>query len=361
MAEHSEVVIIGGGVIGASAAFHLAEAGVRVTLLERGELASGTSGSVAGIARAYFPGEPHNTALGVPSVRAFRDFAERTGGDAGVNEIGFLVALTEEEQLAEFQAEVTAQQALGVDLRLLTPEQAVERNPLLDGERMLAAAWTPDAVTCDAVGAVHGYAAAAQKLGADIRTHTPVSRIDLETGRVDTDAGPITADAIVLAAGYWSRELAAGAGFTLPVTPQPAELLFTDPLPEPAPVALTLDAASNLRMRGVGNRLMVGLRIPERGEVRDAWIQRLATELARTCPSLAGIGLNSAWFGVEELAADKTAFLGVHAGSAPLIYAAGFSGHGLSQAPYAGEIVRDLYLGREPSVDLGRFSPSRFA
>ncbi|WP_040835932.1 NAD(P)/FAD-dependent oxidoreductase [Nocardia brevicatena] len=360
MAEHSEVVIVGGGIIGTSAAFHLAEAGVQVTLVERGELASGTSGSAAGIARAYFPGEPHKTALAIRSVQAYRGFAERTGGDAEVSEAGFLFPLTEKHQVADFHAEADSHRMLGVDLRLLTPEQAVERNPLLDGERILAAAWSPDAVTCNASDAVHGYALAAQKMGADIRTRTPVIRIDPETGRVDTDSGPITADAIVLAAGYWSRELAAGAGLGLPITPQPEELLFTDPLPEPPSVAMTLDATGGLRMRGIGNRLMVGMHIPQGGESRDAWMQRLATALATICPPLSGVGLNSAWFGVEELAPDMAPFLGVHPGPTRLIYATGFSGHGLSQAPCAGEIVRDLYLESESSVDLRRFSATRF-
>ncbi|GAA2272272.1 MULTISPECIES: NAD(P)/FAD-dependent oxidoreductase [Kitasatospora] len=341
--EHTQALVIGAGVIGTSVAFHLAEAGVSTVVLEQATPGSGASGATAGVLRTYFPGDAANGRLAVRSMAAYHDFAERTGADVGLRRVGFLVLFTEEHQVRNFRADQAAQHAAGVDVELVTAADAVRLNPLLGERDILAAAWAPEAYVCDPQAIVRGYAAAAQRAGAVLRTATSVTGIDPD-GRVRTPHGSITAGSIVCAAGPWSQPVAAMAGVDLPVTGHPTELLLTDELPDRPEIPLTLHAASGLRVRGWEDRILVGMGRPRPDEPRESWLQRLSGRLGATYPPLAGIGLRPGWTGAWDGSPDGTALIG-RAPSRPFLYAAGFSGHGLCQAPVAGEIIRDLHSG----------------
>ncbi|MFC5753202.1 NAD(P)/FAD-dependent oxidoreductase [Actinomadura rugatobispora] len=352
------VAVVGGGVIGLSVACHLAEAGADTVLLERHGLGSGASRATADVLRAYFPGNPVSSAMAVRSLAAYRAFAGRTGTPLPLRRVGYLVLFTEPEQVAAFEDDLPAQRAAGVDVRPIGAAEARGRNPLIGDIGLLAAAWSPQAYVSDTAAIVGGFAAAARRAGADLRTGCPVTGIDVPAGRLATTGGTLAADAIVCAAGAWSVPLARAAGVELPLAePVEQELLATGPPPsgDPVPdIPITLRAGSGLLVRKRGDGLLVGMGYP--GPDREEWRERVRAELAATYPSLDGAGLRTAFTGVRDASPDRTAFIGGVPGDRPFLYAAGFSGHGLCTAPAAGELVRDLYLGREPDFDVRRLA-----
>ncbi|MEV7194568.1 FAD-dependent oxidoreductase [Streptomyces sp. NPDC093510] len=362
--QRADVVVIGGGVIGTSIACQLAESGVGTVLLERGALGSGSSGTTAGVVRTYFPGNALISSLAVRSLEAYRAFAERTGTDLGLTRIGLLVLFTDEQQVRDFRRTRADQQAAGVDVELVTPAEAARLNPLVDERAVLAAAWSPEASACDPAAIVRGYAAAAEQAGAILRTETPVTGIDPD-GRVHTPAGSIRADTVVCAAGPWAGTVAAMAGVRVPVTTYPVEMLLTDSPDSPdtpdsaprAPLPMTMDPSS-LRIRSWDDRILVGMGRPAPDETREAWLRRVSRQVGTTYPSLAGSGLDHGWRGDLDVSPDGMAFVGRDS-SRPFVYAAGFSGQGLCQAPAAGEIVRDLVLDKESWIDTSGLSTAR--
>ncbi|MET8570087.1 FAD-dependent oxidoreductase [Streptomyces sp. NPDC004783] len=356
--ERTDVLVIGGGVIGTSAACQLAEAGVGTVLLERGALGSGSSGTTAGVVRTYFPGNALISSLAVRSLSAYHAFAERTGTDLDLKRIGLLVLFSEEQQVREFRQTRAAQHAAGVDVELVTAAEAARLNPLIDERSILAAAWAPEAYACDPPAIVRGYATAARRAGAVLRTETPVTGIDPD-GRVHTPAGTIRADIIVCAAGPWAGAVAAMAGVHLPVTTHPVEMLLTGAPGSTPPGALPMTMhPSSLRIRSWEDRILVGMGRPGPDETREAWLRRVSRHLGTTYPTLAGNGLESGWSGNLDVSPDGMAFIGRDP-SRPFLYAAGFSGQGLCQAPAAGEIVRDLVLGKTSWIDTAGLSTAR--
>ncbi|WP_043632598.1 NAD(P)/FAD-dependent oxidoreductase [Nonomuraea candida] len=352
MSTDSRVVVIGGGVIGLSIAFHLAEAGVDVTLLERGTLGSGASRATADVVRSYFAGNPLSSALAVRSLEAYRAFPTRPGTELPLRQVGYLVLFTDDDQVAAFHADQPAQRAAGVNVELITPDEARRHNPLIGDLPLTAAAYSPDAYISDTTAIVTAYATAAERAGAALRTGCPVTAIDPEAGRVQTADGEISADAIVCAAGAWSASLVRCAGVDLPLTePIEQELLTTDPLPPGTPdIPVTLHAASGLLIRRRDDRMLIGMGYP--GPDRESWRRQVARQLTDTYPSLAGLALHTAVTGLRDASPDKTAFIGHRPGPPAFLYATGFSGHGLCNAPAAGELVRDLYLDQDPGMDV---------
>ncbi|MGW0247212.1 NAD(P)/FAD-dependent oxidoreductase [Nocardia goodfellowii] len=356
--ERTGVLVIGGGVIGTSIACQLAEAGVDTVLLERGALGSGSSGTTAGVVRTYFPGNALVGALAVRSLAAYHELTERTGIDLALRRIGFLVLFTEADQVAEFRRTQADQRAAGVDVQLVTASAARELNPLVGEHAVLAAAWAPEAYACDPAAIVRGYATAARQAGAILRTETAVTRIDPD-GRVHTTAGSIRADAIVCAAGPWAGTVAAMAGVHLPVTTYPIDMLRTD-APTSDTLPMTLDP-SGLRIRSWGDRILVGMGRPGPDETREAWLHRVSRGLGATYPALAAHRLDYGWSGDLDVSPDGMAVIGRDP-DRPFLYAAGFSGQGLCQAPAAGAIIRDLVLDKEGNrhdrLGVQRFHPS---
>ncbi|WP_207400523.1 NAD(P)/FAD-dependent oxidoreductase [Actinomadura roseirufa] len=354
----ADAAVIGGGVIGLSVACHLAEAGVGTVLLERDELGSGASRATADMVRTFFPGNPVSSAMAVRSLAVYRSFEARTGVALPLRRVGYLVVYTTREQIAAFEADLPAQRAAGVDVALVGAAEARRRNPLLGGLDVLAAAWSPDAYVSDTAAIVGGFAAAARRAGARLLTGRPVTAVDTTAGRLDTPAGPVRAGAVICAAGAWSAPLARSAGVDLPFTEPVEQELLTTGDPPPGVVVpgipMTLVAASGLLVRKRGNGLLVGMGYP--GPERDGWRARVRERLDATYPALAGVELRTAFTGVRDASPDRTAFIGRLPGATPFLYAAGFSGHGLCTAPAAGELVRDLYFGREPEVDARRLA-----
>ncbi|MER6957456.1 MULTISPECIES: FAD-binding oxidoreductase [unclassified Streptomyces] len=370
MNTHASVVVIGGGVMGTSIAYHLAAAGVRdVLLVERDELAAGSTSKAAGGVRAQFSDEL-NIQLGARSLEAFGRFEEEIGYDIGLHRVGYLFLLSTPQEVASFEAGVRLQNALGVPSRMIDPAEAQRLSPLIRTDGLLAAAFSPDDGHCTPEAVVHGYAAAARRCGARILRHTAVTGIERQGAAitaVETTLGRITTNTVICAAGAWSKAVGAMAGVELPVQPLRRQIAVTEPVPGlPPGLPMTIDFSSTLYFHTEGPGLLVGLSDPDERpgfatDTHERWIPRLADAMQRRAPALLDLRRTGGWAGLYEVSPDCNALIGEASSVSRFLYATGFSGHGFLQGPAVGEVVRDLYLGRVPFVDVTPLSADRFA
>jgi len=366
----ASVVVIGGGVIGASIAFHLAEAGVaHVVLLERGELGCGSTCRAAGGVRAQFSDEI-NIVLGARSLEAFTRFRERPGQEIDLRQVGYLFLLSAPEDVAAFERDVKLQNELGVASRMIDVAEARRLSPLIDTGGVLAAAYSPDDGYCTPESVVLGYATAARRQGAVLRTGTTVLGLEQRGDRIRavvTDQGTITAGAVICAAGAWSAAIGEMADVELPVQPVRRQVMFTEPMSGLPPVVpFTIDFATSFYFHREGRGLLLGMSDPDQApgfhlDYCEDWLPRLGEAIEARAPRLLDVGLTPGWAGLYEVTPDHNALIGRAEETSNFLYATGFSGHGFLQAPAVGEVIRDLYLERDPFVDVGPLSAGRFA
>lgn len=365
----ADAVVIGGGVMGTSIAFHLAEAGVDVCLLERDELASGSTSRAAGGFRAQFS-DPLNIAIGLRSIDAFTRFADRPGAEIDLAQVGYLFLLDRDEDVAVFERSVALQNELGVPSRFVPLDEVAELCPLAGLDGVLAATYCPLDGHASPEAVVQGYASGARQHGATVLTGCATAGIETsgrEIVAVTTDAGAIATRVVVCAAGVWSPALAEMVGVRLPVEPVLREVGFTGPvdgLPERVP--LTIDFSTGFYFHREGPGLLFGMadrkQRPGFDEPTDPdWLERVIGVAERRLPRLLDMGVAGGWKGFYEVTPDHNALVGEVLDVSRFLYATGFSGHGFLQAPAVGEIVRDLVLGREPFVDVAPLSVDRFA
>ncbi|MFC9282006.1 NAD(P)/FAD-dependent oxidoreductase [Streptomyces collinus] len=366
----ARVVIVGGGVMGTSIAYHLARAGVRdVVLVERDELAAGSTSRAAGGVRAQFSDEL-NIQLGARSLEAFGRFEEEIGQDIGLHRVGYLFLLSTPEQVASFEAGVRLQNSLGVPSRMLTPAEALRLSPLIRTDGLLAAAYSPDDGHCTPEAVVQGYATAARARGARILRHTEVTGIERDgttVTAVTTTRGRIATGTVICAAGAWSRAVGALAGVDLPVRPLRRQIAVTEPVYGlPPALPMTIDFTTSLYFHAEGPGLLLGMSDPDERpgfatDTHDRWIPRLCEAMQHRAPALLELRRTGGWAGLYENTPDHNALIGEASSVSRFLYATGFSGHGFLQGPAVGEIVRDLYLGRVPFLDVSPLSAGRFA
>jgi sarcosine oxidase subunit beta len=366
--QHAEVVIVGGGVIGASIAFHLGEAGVEdVLLLERGELGSGSTSKGAGGVRAMFSDEL-NVRIALRSLEAWAAFGRRPGWEIDLHRVGYLFLLSSDDDVTAFERSVELQNRLGLPSRMVSVDEAHELSPLAGLDGVLAGAFCPLAGHATPEGAVQGYASAARAHKVRIETHREVT--GLQPGAVVTAAGRIDTECVICAAGPWSARIGAMAGAELAVRPEQRRIGYTGPLQIDAPVPMTIDFASGFYFHREGPGLLFGTN--DVCDTQDEWLERAVPVLTKRAPILIDAPIAGGWWGDYEMTPDHNALIGEHAVRASVrdpgeasaspgrfLYATGFSGHGFQQAPAVGEIVRDLYLNRDPFVDVSPLAADR--
>ena len=365
----ARVVVIGGGVMGLSTAYHLAKQGVQdVVLVERGELGAGSTCKAAGGVRAQFS-DAVNIELGMRSLEVFRSFPELFDQDIDLDECGYLFLLEREEDLRTFERNVELQRSMGLESRIISVEEAKELSPLISTEGLIAGVWSPEAGHCTPESVVQGYARAARALGVRIIRHCEVTDVVREGDTitaVETAQGSIATDTVVCCAGAWARALGDMVGVDLPVDPVRRELLVTEPMPDlPANVPFTIDFSTTMYFHREGPGLLVGMsnQDEEPGfslEHTDEWLEQVVEAAGRRVPVLEEVGMASRWAGLYEVTPDHNALIGEAEGVSRFLYATGFSGHGFLQGPAVGQVMAELYLGQTPSVDVSALHGRRF-
>jgi sarcosine oxidase subunit beta len=372
---HPDVVVIGAGVIGASCAVHLAHAGLRVTVVDRGAApGAGSTARATGGFRAQYA-TAINLRLSLLARTALRRFRDDTGVDPDFRPVGYLWLATTAASLAELRAAHAMQRREGLDdAALLAPDDipAVNRFAALGG--VLGAAWCPSDGVMRPLEILRGYLETAERLGVALRWGEPVTAIDRDPdGRITSVVTPRArhpAALAVNAAGAWAGELGRLIGLDIPVAPLRRQVAITEPTDAlPASFPMTIwDDGFHLRVRD-GRVLLLQ---PTPGDPSDpwndrvdpAWLDAIAAIAPARIPALRGISLDRprAWAGLYEMSPDHHAVLGWAPGCPNLLLVNGSSGHGVMHAPALGQLAAEIAVhGTARSLDVHALRPSRFA
>lgn len=366
----ADVVVIGGGIVGAGIAFHLAEAGVGdVAVVERGDIAGGSSGKPIGGVRAQFS-DALNVRLAARSLAAYDRFAQRPGADIELDKVGYLFLLRTPADVTRFERSVAIQNEHGIATRLLTSAEAHALCPPADPDAFLAAAFSASDGHARPAVAAGAYLDGARRHGARVVTDCAVTGVEVRGGEiaaVHTSRGRVRASIVVCAAGPWSREVGAMAGVELEIRPVRRQIAFSRPLDAVPPrLPFTIDFDSTFYFHNAGDGVLLGMSDPDQApgfgcDYTEEWLPALRRAAARCAPSLAEVPLSHGWAGLYEMTPDANALIGESRTVGRFLYATGFSGHGFCQAPAAGEIVCDLVRGVRPFVDVTPLRAERFA
>ena len=372
--ETADVIVVGGGAMGVSAAYHLASMGAgRVVLLEReAALGLGSTGRCAGGFRHQFSSEL-NVRLSLESVRMIKHFTEEHGLPLDVHVDGYLFLVYDDATWADYRRDAELQRSLGARVELLDAAGAKSLIPGLNVAEVMGATFGPDDGIADPSGLTNGYGSLARRRGAEIRLGTEVTSIRTSAGGgavtgVTTRDGDIEAPVVVLAGGVWSPALGATCEVDIPVVPEKRINVVTTDFPgRPERRTLTIDTRTMTFFHREGSGVLMGTTPSHRAPTFDLTVddRHVADELLPLAidllPGLAEAGFASAWAGLYEMSPDHDAILGPVPGLDGLHLAAGFSGHGFQHAPIVGKVLAELISGRPPTVDISDFSLDRFA
>ncbi len=371
MSETADVVVVGGGVVGASAAYHLAAAGVgHVVLLERADaVATGSTGACAGGFRHQFSSRI-NIELSLASVPMILGFTQEHRLALDVVQDGYLFLVRNERDWDEFRAGAELQRSLGIDTQVLGPEEAAAIVPGIAIDDVVGATFCADDGIADPSGLTQGYATLARRAGADLRLGVEAVAIETDGDAVTavrTAEGSIATPAVVNAAGPWAGTLAATAGVQLPLQPIPRMVVTTGPFAgAPARRTLVIDAATTYYFHKEGDGVLTGMggrdeRPSFSTNVDLRFIEEdLLPTAIRVFPPIEQAGLARMWAGLYEMTPDRHPIIG-ESPVRGLFLANGFSGHGFQHAPVVGKLVAELIVeGRARTVDVSSLGLDRF-
>ena len=367
--DRAEVVIVGGGIVGASIAYHLASRGMRdVVVLEREQIGSGSTTRNAGGVRLQFSTEI-NVRLSLRSLPRIERFAEEMGIDPELRQVGYLFLITEERDVAPFEASLAMWTRLGVPARRLDAAGVKEVFPELHVDDVRFATLCLRDGYCDPTSLLNGYVARAREKGVTFREHDGATAIERDGDRVSavrTAKGRIACATVVNAAGAWAAEVGRLAGVELPIRPLRRQIFVTDPVPGlDREFPLTVEFASSLYFHRESGGVLMGMVDPTDGPGFDASVNWdfLPTVVERALfrlPILERANVKTGWAGFYEDTPDKHPILGAVPGLHGFICAAGFSGHGIMHAPATGELIAELIVDGRTSLDVAPLSYDRF-
>jgi sarcosine oxidase subunit beta len=368
--SNAEVGIIGGGVHGASAAYHLAQRGVSTVLFEKGDAAGGPTGRSSAVCRAYYT-DPFLARVARESLDMLADFGSFTGGrDAGFRRTGALF-LHDERDVAEVTRAAAALRAIGTEVDVLTPDELRAYEPRLDASGLGCGALEHGAGYADPVDTTVGLLQRARELGTHVRLHTEVVGLT-SLGRAGTtvrlsDGEEVTVTRLLLAAGPWTGRLAGMLGVEVPLTVE-RHVVATCAWGDAQPLSFAFaDVPGGYYARPeLDDTLLLGPLTPEPPiddpdtvdeRIHDHEVEALLTAVTSRFPSLEGLQPRGGWASLYDVSPDWQPVIGRIAPGVTID--AGTSGHGFKLAPGLGRYVADLVLD-EGDADLERFSPLRF-
>lgn len=372
----ASVAVIGGGVIGASVAYHLARRGWHdVVVLDRNEgPGQGSTGQATGGFRAQYA-TPINVRLSLLARDKLRRFEDETGVDPEYSPAGYLWLAGTEAELATLRAGQAVQHAEGlVEAVEVGPDEIAGINPALCLDEVIGGVFCPTDGFVRPLRILEGYLAAARRLGVRVEWETEVTglsrRADGRLSAVQTSRGAFGVAAAVNAAGAWAGAVASLAGVELPVVPLRRQVAATEPCALlPADMPMTIFAGDGFHLRVRDGRVLLLWPTPGAPgqpwdiEVEPSWVEAVAAKAHRRVPVLrrAAIDFAASWAGLYEVSPDKHAIVGPSPGCPNFFLANGSSGHGVMHAPALGQLLAEIVSdGAATTLDVTPLSPSRF-
>ncbi len=370
--QNPDVIVIGAGVQGASLAFHLAQRGAKVLVVEKRFVAAGATGRSSGLVRMHYDVR-QDVELAWVSFQYFRNWKDRVGGECGFTRTGF-VQLVSAADVEAMKANVAMHQRLGVPVLLIDADDLKRLAPSFAADDVELAAYEPEsgyAMPSDTAGAL---LAAARGRGAQLIQDCPVTGLILSDSRVsgvETPQGAFSASVVVNAAGAWAGKINEMAGLNLPFNTWRHETMFVKRPPQVGPSHPTvIDFCNAMYFRPEGSLTLVGLEDgnslgespdTDTDHARPGFVERGIDRICRRIPIMEQGGLHSAHGGYDGITPDEHPMLGP-AGPDGFYLDCGFSGTGFKTAPAVGVCMSELILdGQAKTVDISVFSPARFA
>ncbi len=373
LAKTADVVVIGGGCMGASVAHQLAERGAgKVVLLEREKfLGMGSTGRNAGGVRYQFSTEV-NIRLSLYSLDVILHFEELFGVSAEYRPIGYLFLLISPEEVAAFHANVDLQHRVGVPwVRYVEPDEISRLVPQVNLKGVLGGTFCPRDGLADPNSVTQGFAHAAVQHGAQIETETTVTGIRVEGGcvaAVETNRGTVETGAVVDCAGPWAAQLGKMAGVDIPIVPLRRQFFITDALSEiPREHPFTIEFSTSLYYHPEGAGLLVGMSNPDErpGDtyaIDEEFHLRTLERAMYRLPLLENARAVRQMAGLYEVTPDAHPILGEARAVRGFYICAGFSGHGFQHSPAAGVVMSEILLdGASKTIDVSMLDLERFA
>ena len=373
--QTAEVVIIGGGIVGSSIAYHLTAAGCKEVLVVERETAQGkgSTGKSMGGVRAQFS-TPVNIQMSLYSIPFYARFDEVLGYPADYRPQGYLFCATNDKHLAYLRANYEKQIALGLkNVRLISAAEIREKFPLLRADDIVGGSFCSTDGFVDPYSAMIGFMSWAADHGAKLWKHTEVTGIQRDAqgiAAVETTRGTVHTRKVVNAAGAWAKQIAKLADVDLPVEPLRRMLVPTEPFdqfPHTAPMIIDMSNGFHFRPEALG--FLLAWNDPEEvssynTDFDPAFIEKILTRAADRVPVFENLAVNPkrAWAGLYEMTPDHHPILGEAPGVPGFFLANGFSGHGVMHSPATGKILSDLILtGKTNLIDARLLDLARFA
>ena len=373
--QTADIVIIGGGIIGSSIAYHLTAAGCKNVLVIERETAQGkgSTGKSMGGVRAQFS-TAVNIQMSLYSIPFYASFEDRLGHPSGYRPQGYLFCATSDKHMAYLSANYTRQVAMGLkDVRLVTADEIRNMFPQLRSEDIVGGSFCSTDGFVDPYSAMIGFMTWAADHGAKVWKNTLVTGIQQDERGIaglETSKGAVATRIVVNCAGPWAPQVAKMAGIDLPVAPLRRMLVPTEPFdqfPHSAPMIIDMSTGFHFRPESLG--FLLAWNDPEettgyKTDFDPAFIEKILMRAADRVPVFENLAVNPkrAWAGLYEMTPDHHPILGPAPGVPGFFLANGFSGHGVMHAPATGKILSDLILtGKCDLVDASLLGLSRFA
>jgi sarcosine oxidase subunit beta len=370
--NQGQIVIVGAGVVGCSLAFHLARAGARVRVFDKGQICAGMSARSGALVRMHYTFAPE-AALAWESFQYFQNWRELVGGECGFVRTGFAVVV-DSNNVDRLKSNVAMLQNVGIDTQLVTSAELVKIDPNAHITDVALAAFEPQSGYANPVATTHAFAEAARRHGAEFVLDTPINAIAHRGGRaigvVDAAGRTHDADAVCVVAGPWTDRLLATLGIQIGVKSERAQIAFFGRAASTTHLAY-IDTIAGSYFRPHGEDLtLAGLGAwrpePEANpdnfrETNDEdFVIAVRKRLARRIPAMADAPYVRGHSGIYDMSPDGRAVLGPVSGVESLYVAAGFSGTGFKTAPAVGAAMAEMILnGSSTTADLSAFSFER--